>query len=174
MNTGTQVRREFLKRASAATAAALLNVRGLCAAGQLSNPVGYATIAWPDSEIKHALETISNLGFQGVQMLGFVREMFAGARAGELRDQLKSLHLQSVTLSCSDVDLKPEDARDETGQVRSYADFQKRGSRCRARPLQEFPPHLRACVHGGSSPGESLRQKCPSVNRKLALRRRDN
>ncbi len=92
----------------------------------LPNPVGYATISWRDREIDHALETISILGYKGVQMLGFVREKFAGARADELRDRLKSLHLEAVTLSCSDVDLKPEDPRDETGQVRSYAAFQQR------------------------------------------------
>jgi inosose dehydratase len=92
----------------------------------LPNPVGYATISWPDSKIEHALETISNLGFKGVQMLGFVREVYRGARADELRDKLKSLKLQPVTLSCSDVDLKPDDSRDETGQIRSYALFFQR------------------------------------------------
>ncbi len=92
----------------------------------LPNPVGYATISWPDSKIGHALETISNLGFKGVQMLGFVREVYKGARADELRDKLKSLKLQPVTLSCSEVDLKPDDSRDETGQIRSYAAFHQR------------------------------------------------
>lgn len=92
----------------------------------LPNPVGYATISWPDGKIEHALETISNLGFKGVQMLGFVREAYKGARADELRDKLKSLKLQPVTLSCSDVDLKPDDSRDETEQIRSYAAFQQR------------------------------------------------
>jgi inosose dehydratase len=92
----------------------------------LPNPVGYATISWPDGKIEHALETISSLGYKGVQMLGFVREVYRGARVGELRDKLKSLKLQPVTLSCSDVDLKPDDSRDETGQIRSYAAFQQR------------------------------------------------
>jgi len=92
----------------------------------LPNPVGYATISWPDGKIEHALETISILGYKGVQMLGFVREKFGGARVDELRDKLKSLKLQPVTLSCSDVDLKPDDSRDETGQIRSYAAFHQR------------------------------------------------
>ncbi len=92
----------------------------------LPNPVGYATISWPDGKIEHALETISSLGYKGVQMLGFVREVYRGARVDELRDKLKSLKLQPVTLSCSDVDLKPDDSRDETGQIRSYAAFQQR------------------------------------------------
>ena len=120
-------RRAFLKRAAG------LAVAG-CAPGAwagsvpepLPNPVGYATISWPDGKIEHALDTISNLGFKGVQMLGFVREAYKGARVDELRDKLKSLQLQPVTLSCSDVDLKPDDSHDETGQIRSYAAFHQR------------------------------------------------
>ena len=120
-------RRAFLKGATAFGAVAMT---GLCPelarAGALPNPVGYATISWPDGKIEHALATISHLGFKGVQMLGFVREKYAGARAEELGDKLTSLRLQPVTLSCSDVDLKPEDPRDETGQIRSYAAFLQR------------------------------------------------
>lgn len=59
--------------------------RGRSAPESLANPVGYATISWPDSKIEHALDTISNLGFKGVQMLGFVREVYRGARAEEER-----------------------------------------------------------------------------------------
>lgn len=120
-------RRAFLKRASGL---ALASIAPGSLAGSvpdpLPNPVGYATISWPDGKIEHALDTISNLGFKGVQMLGFVREVYAGARVDVLRDKLKSLKLQPVTLSCSDVDLKPNDSRDETGQIRSYAAFQQR------------------------------------------------
>lgn len=120
-------RRAFLRQAAGLALAS-------CAPGAwagsvpepLPNPVGYATISWPDSKIEHALETISSLGFKGVQLLGFVREAYKDARADELRDKLKSLKLQPVTLSCSDVDLKPDDSRDETGQIRSYAAFHQR------------------------------------------------
>lgn len=100
--------------------------RGRTVPDALPNPIGYATISWPDGKIEHALETISSLGFKGVQMLGFVREVYAAARVDELRAKLKSLKLQPVTLSCSDVDLKPDDPRDETGQIRSYAAFHQR------------------------------------------------
>lgn len=120
-------RRDFLKQLGAlAVAGRLHGSPGKSPANPLSNPVGYATISWPDGKIEHALETISSLGFKGVQMLGFVREKYAGARADALRDKLNSLKLQPVTLSCSDVDLKPEDPRDETGQMRSYAAFFQR------------------------------------------------
>ena len=120
-------RRAFLKRtAGLAVAGCAPAIWGRSALEPLPNPVGYATISWPDSKIEHALETISNLGFKGVQMLGFVHEAYKGARADELRDKLKSLKLQPAALSCSDVDLKPDDSRDETEQLRSYAGFQQR------------------------------------------------
>jgi hypothetical protein len=99
--TGCCGRREFLR-----TLAALGVVPGTLAtlrAGPrdvLPNPVGYATIAWPREEFTHGLETISRLGFRGVQLLGWVREAYSATKAPELGQLLASLKLKPVALSC--------------------------------------------------------------------------
>lgn len=93
------------------------------ASGQVSNPIGYATISWPQSQFSEALETISSLGFAGIQMLGWVKDAYAGDKAGELKERLLKLRLQPATLSCSKVKLDPARPRDESAQVREYAAF---------------------------------------------------
>ena len=90
---------------------------------ELSNPVGYATISWPKSQFDHALQTISRLGFKGVQLLGWTRRAFAGEKAARLREQLSALSLQPVTLSCSDLELDPANLADVSGRFRDYATF---------------------------------------------------
>jgi inosose dehydratase len=94
-----------------------------CPRDVLPNPVGYATIAWPREEFAHALETISRLGYQGVQLLGWVREAYRGTKAKELRQLLASSKLKPVALSCSDAELAPERLGNETVEVRGYAEF---------------------------------------------------
>lgn len=94
--------------------------------GGLSNPVGYATISWPKSELDHAVKTISQLGFKGVQLLGWVREAFAGDKAKQLRDHLSALRLQPVALSCSGLKLDPGNLADVSVEFRAYASFFKR------------------------------------------------
>jgi len=89
----------------------------------LPNPVGYATIAWPRQEFSHALETISRLGFRGVQMLGWVCEAYSGTKGQELGRRLASLKLRPMALSCSAAQLAPERQGNETVEVRSYAEF---------------------------------------------------
>jgi len=89
----------------------------------LPNPVGYATIAWPRQEFSHALETVSGLGFRGVQMLGWVREAYSGTKEQELGGRLASLKLKPVALSCSAAQLAPERQGNETNEVRGYAEF---------------------------------------------------
>jgi inosose dehydratase len=89
----------------------------------LPNPVGYATIAWPREEFAHALETIARLGYRGVQLLGWVRETYSATKAQELGQLLASLKLKAVALSCSAMRLAPERQGNETGEVRSYAEF---------------------------------------------------
>ncbi len=89
----------------------------------LPNPVGYATIAWPNEEFAHGLETISRLGYRGVQLLGWVRESYPATKAQELRQLLASLKLKPVALSCSTVGLAPEKPGNETTEVRGYAEF---------------------------------------------------
>jgi len=116
-------RREFLKRSGIAGLSSLVTSRLLHgAAGALPNPVGYATISWPDGQLEHALDTISRLGYQGVQVLGWIREKY-GNRLEYLRERLHSLNLKPVTLSCWDVNLKPEDPKDDVAQLQSYAAF---------------------------------------------------
>jgi inosose dehydratase len=89
----------------------------------LPNPVGYATIAWPREQFAHALETISRLGYRGVQLLGWVREAYPATKAQELGQRLASLKLKPVALSCWAVQLAPERQGNETVELRSYAEF---------------------------------------------------
>jgi len=115
-------RREFLRNlAGLGVARGVLGTLRADARDVLPNPVGYATIAWPRKEFAHALETISRLGFGGVQMLGWVREAYPAAKAHELGDLLSSLKLKPVALSCSEARLAPERQGNETAEVRSYA-----------------------------------------------------
>jgi len=121
---GSRGRRGFLKTLAGLSIApgALATLRA-GARDVLPNPVGYATIAWPREEFTHALDTISSLGFRGVQMLGWVREAYAAAKAPELRKLLASLKLKPVALSCWGVRLAPERQGNENAEVRSYAEF---------------------------------------------------
>lgn len=117
-------RREFLKRAGGLALSCLPSARMLSAAGGgLSNPAGCATISWPKSELDHAVKTISQLGFKGVQLLGWVREAYAGDKAKQLRDHLSALHLQPVALSCSGLKLDPGNLNDVSAGFRAYAVF---------------------------------------------------
>jgi inosose dehydratase len=117
-------RREFLRTLAGLSVAqgALATLR----AGPgdvLPNPVGYATIAWPRQEFAHALETVSRLGYRGVQLLGWVREAYAATKAQELGQLLASLKLNPVALSCWAVQLAPERQGNEIAELRSYAEF---------------------------------------------------
>ena len=120
----TSRRREFLRTLAGLSVVpgALATLRA-GASDVLPNPVGYATIAWPRQEFAHALETISGLGYRGVQMLGWVREAYPAAKAQELGQLLASLKLKPVALSCSAARLAPEREGNETVEVRGYAEF---------------------------------------------------
>jgi len=113
-------RRRFVRALASVAAAGTL---GASPAVSLPNPAGYATIAWPREEFAHALDTISRLGFRGVQMLGWTREAYPAYRVQELRDHLSSLKLKPVALSCSGARVSPEGQQNEIGEVRSYAGF---------------------------------------------------
>jgi sugar phosphate isomerase/epimerase len=89
-----------------------------------TNPIGYSTISWPEAEFEHALETISGLGFTGVQLVGWARERYAN-RVEALRDKLRALQLVPVAQSCWGVKLDPENLIDNTAIVRAYAEFFK-------------------------------------------------
>jgi inosose dehydratase len=119
-------RRHFLKQAAALAFAWGTGFGGdSLAAGGPNNPVGYATISWPQSQFLQALDTISSLGFPGVQMLGWVKDAYGGDKTGELKERLLNLRLQPVALSCSKVKLDPAHLEDESSQVRQYAVFLK-------------------------------------------------
>ncbi len=117
-------RRNFL-RAVAVLGVARAGFDGLIAEARdvLPNPIGYAMIAWPQKEFTHGLDVVSHLGFRGVQMLGWVREAYAGAKTQELKQQLASLKLKPVALSCSAASLAPGKKGNETVEVRGYAEF---------------------------------------------------
>ncbi len=120
-------RREFLKRAGSAVLACCAPAKLFLATPEtLPNPVGYATITWPEREFPQALETISALGFKGVQMLGWVRDFYKDSGVGRLKEQLGALKLKPVALSCSGVRLDPARNEGEIAKFRAYADFLQR------------------------------------------------
>ena len=117
-------RREFLRAvAGLGFAQAAFGPLRTDARDVLPNPLGYATIAWPREEFTHGLDTVSRLGFRGVQMLGWVREAYSAGKEPELGQLLASLKLKPVALSCSAAQLAPERQGNETVEVRSYATF---------------------------------------------------
>ena len=117
-------RREFLRSLAGLSVVpgALATLRA-GARDVLSNPVGYHTIAWPREEFTHALDTISRLGYRGVQLLGWVRQAYPATKAQQLGEHLASLKLKAVALSCWAVQLAPEQQGNEDAEVRSYAEF---------------------------------------------------
>ena len=74
-------------------------------------------------ELSQALETVSALGYQGVQLLGWVQQAYAGEKTAELKDRLQKLKLSPAALSCSKVKLRPDSPENFTAQFREYADF---------------------------------------------------
>jgi inosose dehydratase len=120
-------RREFFLRAGAlGLASPLLFGEVPRGGGALPNPVGYATIAWPEEEFEHGLATISKLGFRGVQLLGWVRERWGGERTAEFAAMLEKLRLKPVALSCWGVQLAPEGSPEDEKNFRSYAELFER------------------------------------------------
>ena len=118
-------RRAFLKRAGVSCACGLLvGGRGSAATLPAPNRIGYSTIAWPESQFEHALDTISRLGFTGVQLVGWARERYA-SRVKALRDRLQARHLTPVAQSCWGVMLDPGNPGDNAATVRAYAEFFK-------------------------------------------------
>ncbi len=125
--SGLRGRRDFLKLATTSSLVAWSSAQMLGArdSGAMPNPVGYATISWPRDQFEHALHTISNLGFQGTQMLGWVEETYAGSKEKELLNLVHQLKLQPVALSASAVRVDPANPVDQSARLRQYASFQK-------------------------------------------------
>src|SRR5208337_4667283 len=124
METSDTTRRRFLRQAGAAALSwAAFSRLDSALPGTLPNPVGYSNISWPPNELNQALETVSALGYQGVQLLGWVQEAYAGEKSSELKDRLQKLKLFPAALSCSEVKLRPDSPENFTAQFREYADF---------------------------------------------------
>ena len=122
--TSDMTRRRFLRQAGAAALSwAAFSRLDSALPGTLPNPVGYSNISWPPNELNQALETVSALGYQGVQLLGWVQEAYAGEKSSELKDRLQKLKLFPAALSCSKVKLRPDSPENFTAQFREYADF---------------------------------------------------
>jgi inosose dehydratase len=119
-------RRGFLAEfAGIAGAAFALPRAALSRAANLPNPVGYATLTWPEGDLTHALDVISSHGFQGIQFLGWVSETYGGDKRAELQDLLKKLKLAPVALSCSRIGLHPGAKSPDLEKMRAYAEFFK-------------------------------------------------
>ncbi len=124
INSFQPQRREFLRRAGSLAFGYLACASGLPGTETgLANPVGYATISWPKGELDHALQTISHLGYRGVQFLGWVRSAYGDGRVGSLVDELSTLHLKPVALSCSGLKPDPAKLADLGDGIRDYATF---------------------------------------------------
>ena len=120
-------RRTLLKQAAGfALAGYTVPERSFGSPETMPNPVGYSTIAWSEDEFDQSLETISALGFKGVQVLGWVQDAYEGPRVAELQGRLRLLRLEPVALSCSKVRVDPADSTDLKPQFRSYASFFQR------------------------------------------------
>ena len=118
-------RRSFLKKAGVGCACVLWDDVCEPAATLLTpNNIGYSTIAWPESQFEHALDTISRLGYSGVQLVGWARERYAN-RVEALRERLQTLCLTPIAQSCWGVKLDPENPGDNAATVRAYAEFFK-------------------------------------------------
>jgi len=122
--TSDMSRRRFLRLAGA-TALSWAAVSRLDSAlpGTLPNPVGYSNISWPPNDFNQALETVSALGYQGVQLLGWVQEAYSGGKTAELKDRLHRLKLLPAALSCNKVSLRPDRPANPIPKFREYADF---------------------------------------------------
>ena len=122
--TTSITRRAFFQAAGGAALLAAARARPHFALpGTLPNPVGYSNISWPANELNQAMENVSALGYQGMQFLGWVQEAYAGNKAAQLKDRLRSLRLSAAALSCSKIDLRPDSPETFTEQFREYATF---------------------------------------------------
>ena len=115
----------FAKVAGLAGAAWALPRDATSRAASLSNPVGYATLTWPDSDLPHALDVISSRGFKGVQLLGWVSDEYGDKRFAVLQSLLKKLKLEPVALSCHGVKLHPGEKSPDLEKMRGYVEFFK-------------------------------------------------
>jgi inosose dehydratase len=117
-------RRQFLTQLTAA-GISLAGVTALPAqpSTPLPNPVGYATIAWPNDELQHALSVIAKLGFKGVELGGWIREKYQGSRLRFLHQQLNHLKLRPVASYCFPVNPRSSTPSAESQALAGHAVF---------------------------------------------------
>ena len=124
MGLNGTTRRTWLRQAAAAAAG--LAFRSRCewaSPAALPNPVGYANISWPPDQFDQALDTISSLGYTGVQLLGWVQESNRGAKTAALKQRLGQLHLEPAVLSCSKVLPRPDSPAMFMAEFHDYLEF---------------------------------------------------
>lgn len=118
-------RRDFLKKAGGlilASGAALPQV--LLASSPLPNPVGYSAASWPANQFDDAMLDISALGFQGIQIPGWIQHEYRG-KVGTLKARLDILRLKCVAVTCSGLSPDPAQAKDYSSGLKDYAAFTK-------------------------------------------------
>ena len=124
MKSSVTTRRGFLQQAGTAAVAWTAGSRlASSLPAMLPSPVGCSIISWQADDFAQALETISALGYQGVQLLGWVQEAYAGNKAVELKNRLQKLKLSAAALSCGKVSLRPDSSKDFAAEFRECADF---------------------------------------------------
>lgn len=117
-------RRQFLWRAGAALAWGAVVVRsGNAEPGTLASPLGYSIISWPEDAFQQAFETISALGYKGVQILPWVQDAYSGSKTAGLKTRLQKLNLVPVALSCRGVSLSPEHPDTSIDKFREDVEF---------------------------------------------------
>jgi inosose dehydratase len=146
-------RRRFFQQTGTVALAWAAGVRSdLSVAGTLPNPLGYSIISWPPEEFNQALETVSSLGYRGVQLLGWVPEAYAGNRTMELKERLQKLKLSPAALSCSKVSLRPDSPETFTAKFREYAGF-----------LQSVGGSVLQLIDGGTPQGDYSAREIKSL-----------
>jgi sugar phosphate isomerase/epimerase len=117
-------RRQFLTQLTAA-GISLAGATALPAqpSATLPNPVGYATIAWPNDELQHGLDVMANLGFKGVELGGWIRQSYQGSRLQLLHQQLNHLKLRPVASYCFPVNPLSTTPRADSQALAEYAVF---------------------------------------------------
>ncbi len=159
MVTNDMNRRRFLRQTgTAAMSWAAFSRLDFALPGALPNPVGYSIIAWPPNEngLNQALKTVSALGYQGVQLLGWVQEAYAGEKAAELKAQLQKLNLSAAALSCSKVSLRPDASETFLPEFRQYVEF-----------LQSLRGKVLQLIDGGKPQGKYTAGEIKSLGARM-------
>jgi inosose dehydratase len=132
----TVSRRDFLASACAA-AASLTVTREAAAAQQQKMKIGYAAITWGGSDVK-AIEDISALGFNGIQLRSAAYDSFA-ARPAELKALLQQHRLTMAVLSSGNLRLDPAFEAEDFAMHMKHAEFVKAIGGENIQIIDQFP-----------------------------------